>query len=185
MLGLLSMEQSTLYMVTSPSSNSKSLAMHGGGYTVATLPPLSHCICPRCRNTSRQILCRTWCRLHCRSRHHLLCRRRWQRVSEFQSLCRQLGKSWGRLILLLLRAADCCVWVCQRPCALQKHLAGSSVPVLLVASKSDRPAVRQDYPIQPAEFCRRHGLPPPQRFTCAVPPSRDVYVKLATMAAYP
>uniref|UniRef100_A0A147BTZ2 Mitochondrial Rho GTPase n=1 Tax=Ixodes ricinus TaxID=34613 RepID=A0A147BTZ2_IXORI len=69
--------------------------------------------------------------------------------------------------------------------AYLKHLAGSSVPVLLVASKSDRPAVRQDYPIQPAEFCRRHGLPPPQRFTCAVPPSRDVYVKLATMAAYP
>lgn len=69
--------------------------------------------------------------------------------------------------------------------AYLKHLAGSSVPVLLVASKSDRPAVRQDYPIQPAEFCRRHGLPPPQRFTCVVPPSRDVYVKLATMAAYP
>lgn len=69
--------------------------------------------------------------------------------------------------------------------AYMKHLAGSSVPVLLVASKSDRPAVRQDYPIQPAEFCRRHGLPPPQRFTCALPPSKDVYVKLATMAAYP
>ncbi|KAH9365932.1 hypothetical protein HPB48_012202 [Haemaphysalis longicornis] len=69
--------------------------------------------------------------------------------------------------------------------AYLKHLAGSSVPVLVVASKSDRPSVRQDYPVQPAEFCRRHDLPAPQTFSCLVAPPRDVYVKLATMAAYP
>lgn len=69
--------------------------------------------------------------------------------------------------------------------AYLNHLSGSPVPVLLVASKSDRAAVRQEYPVQPAEFCRRHGLPPPQRFSCALPPPKDVYIKLATMAAYP
>ncbi|KAL3172404.1 hypothetical protein MRX96_043320 [Rhipicephalus microplus] len=69
--------------------------------------------------------------------------------------------------------------------AYLKHLSGSSVPVLVVASKSDRPAVRQEYPIQPAEFCRRHDLPAPQTFSCLATPPRDVYVKLATMATYP
>ncbi|XP_064478732.1 mitochondrial Rho GTPase 1-like isoform X1 [Ornithodoros turicata] len=68
-----------------------------------------------------------------------------------------------------------------------KHLSGSSVPVLVVGAKGDRGTVRQDYPLQPAQFCARHRLPPPQRFSCALRPQvpRDVYVKLATMAAYP
>lgn len=68
-----------------------------------------------------------------------------------------------------------------------KHLSGSAVPVLVVGAKADRGAVRQEYPMQPAEFCSRHRLPPPQRFSCGQRPRvpRDVYVKLATMAAYP
>lgn len=66
------------------------------------------------------------------------------------------------------------------------------MPVLVVATKSDLTPVRQDYILQPEEFCSRHKLAPPH-FFCAAPsptgtpqhPDKDVYVKLATMAVFP
>ena len=54
-----------------------------------------------------------------------------------------------------------------------------------MASKAEHPEVRQDYELSPAQFCSRYKLPPPQYYTCIDRVNWDVYVKLATMAAYP
>lgn len=62
------------------------------------------------------------------------------------------------------------------------------IPVLFVANKSDRLPVnvRQEYLLQPEAFCAKHRLPPPQSFsTLKTSLKRDMYVKLATMAAFP
>jgi len=62
------------------------------------------------------------------------------------------------------------------------------IPVLMVANKSDRLPVnvRQEYLLQPEAFCAKHRLPPPQAFsTLKAKLNRDMYVKLATMAAFP
>lgn len=62
----------------------------------------------------------------------------------------------------------------------------SKEPVLILACKADGPEAKQDYLLQPASFCLRHKLPPPHPFSASqVPPERDIYVKLATMAAFP
>jgi len=66
-----------------------------------------------------------------------------------------------------------------------KYFAETPVPCLLVGNKFDLGEVRQQYIQQPGEFCRKHRLPPPQSFTCSGTVRRDVYLKLATMAAYP
>ncbi|XP_014676838.1 PREDICTED: mitochondrial Rho GTPase 1-like, partial [Priapulus caudatus] len=49
----------------------------------------------------------------------------------------------------------------------------------------DRAEVRQDGDVQPADFCAQYKLPPPQGFSCVDTINRDVYVKLATLAAFP
>ncbi|NWI90669.1 MIRO1 GTPase, partial [Pitta sordida] len=69
----------------------------------------------------------------------------------------------------------------------KQHFMDSRIPCLVVAAKSDLHEVRQDYSISPAEFCRKHKMPPPQAFTCntADVPSKDIFVKLTTMAMYP
>ncbi|PIK57707.1 putative mitochondrial Rho GTPase 1-A isoform X1 [Apostichopus japonicus] len=65
------------------------------------------------------------------------------------------------------------------------HFEKSNTPCLLVAGKSDKHPAKQDYMVQPAAFCSQYRLPPPQTFTSEGRPSRDIYVKLATVAAYP
>ncbi|NWW32919.1 MIRO1 GTPase, partial [Panurus biarmicus] len=69
----------------------------------------------------------------------------------------------------------------------KQHFMDSRIPCLVVAAKSDLHEVRQDYSISPAEFCKKHKMPPPQAFTCntADVPSKDIFVKLTTMAMYP
>ena len=67
----------------------------------------------------------------------------------------------------------------------QKHFLDSRVPTLIVACKVEHPEVRQDYDLSPVHFCSKFKLPPPQRFTCIDKVNKDIYVKLATMAAYP
>lgn len=74
----------------------------------------------------------------------------------------------------------------------QRYFEGSKIPVLVVANKSDLLPVRQDYILQPDEFCSRHKLAPPHLFSALPSPSgsaqhpdKDVYVKLATMAVFP
>lgn len=61
----------------------------------------------------------------------------------------------------------------------------SRIPTLIVASKCEHTAVRQDYELNAAQFCNKFKLPPPQNFMCIDNLTRDVYIKLATMAAYP
>lgn len=66
-----------------------------------------------------------------------------------------------------------------------KYFSDSKVPVLTVGSKADLPTVLQDYSLQPSHFCNKYKLPPPQPYTASSHIRRDVYIKLATMAAYP
>ena len=68
---------------------------------------------------------------------------------------------------------------------LQKHIAERAVPILIVGCKADQKPVLQDYELQPNQFCRKHRLPPPYYVSVADKLSRDVYFKIASMAAYP
>uniref|UniRef100_A0A7M4E091 Ras homolog family member T1 n=1 Tax=Crocodylus porosus TaxID=8502 RepID=A0A7M4E091_CROPO len=69
----------------------------------------------------------------------------------------------------------------------KQHFMDSRTPCLMVAAKSDLHEVRQEYSISPADFCKKHKMPPPQAFTCNTleAPSKDIFVKLTTMAMYP
>ena len=69
--------------------------------------------------------------------------------------------------------------------SFQKHFLDSRVPTLIVACKVDYPEVKQDYEMSPTVFCNKFKIPPPHRFSCIDKVNKDVYVKLATMAAYP
>jgi len=66
-----------------------------------------------------------------------------------------------------------------------RYFSTTQVPVLVVANKSDRGVVRQDYILQPEAFCAKHKLPPPQKASSRAPPTKDIFIKLATMAAFP
>lgn len=66
-----------------------------------------------------------------------------------------------------------------------QFLQGKPIPVLIVGCKSEYRAVNQEYELQPEDFCSRHDLPPPLKFTCVNYISKDIYTKLATMAVYP
>jgi len=65
------------------------------------------------------------------------------------------------------------------------YYAAQKIPVLIVGNKSDCGEVMQDYILQPNTFCSKHKLPPPHPFSCLEKVSREIYVKLATMAAFP
>jgi len=45
--------------------------------------------------------------------------------------------------------------------------------------------VRQDYILQPEAFCAKHKLPPPQKASARLVQPKDIFLKLATMAAFP
>jgi Ras family protein T1 len=68
-----------------------------------------------------------------------------------------------------------------------KHFNDCKLPILVVGSKSDQICVRQQYTLQPEEFCAKYKLPKAHLFSVnqlqGVP--QEVYVKLGTMAAYP
>jgi Ras family protein T1 len=57
--------------------------------------------------------------------------------------------------------------------------------VLIVGNKSDCGDVMQDYILQPNAFCAKYKLPPPHSFSCVEKVNKEIYVKLATMAAFP
>ncbi|XP_061425953.1 mitochondrial Rho GTPase 1-like isoform X1 [Lethenteron reissneri] len=71
----------------------------------------------------------------------------------------------------------------------KQHFAERRVPCLVLANKADlRDSLSGASFLQsPAEFCRKHRLPPPMSFTCSTgnSPARDIFIKLATLAAYP
>ncbi|XP_066151791.1 mitochondrial Rho GTPase isoform X1 [Euwallacea fornicatus] len=66
-----------------------------------------------------------------------------------------------------------------------KYFADSKIPVLIVACKDDLEEVRQEYLLQPATFCQKYKILPPQRFSVRGHFRKDVFIKLATMAAFP
>ncbi|XP_077980753.1 mitochondrial Rho GTPase 1-like isoform X2 [Glandiceps talaboti] len=67
----------------------------------------------------------------------------------------------------------------------KRHFEKSTVPCLLVASKSDLHPVRQDHELQPTQFCIENKLPAPQTLSVVGRANKDIYIKLATLAAYP
>ena len=69
-----------------------------------------------------------------------------------------------------------------------KHFFNCRLPIQVLGMKADRPAVRQEYSMQPDDFCAKYKLAKPINFSVASPEGtvdQDVYIKLATMAAYP
>ncbi|XP_012866743.1 PREDICTED: mitochondrial Rho GTPase 2, partial [Dipodomys ordii] len=69
----------------------------------------------------------------------------------------------------------------------KRHYMDGQTPCLFVSSKADLPEGVPPAGLSPAEFCRRHRLPPPTPFSCAGPaqPHTDVFARLATMATFP
>ncbi|XP_071876491.1 mitochondrial Rho GTPase isoform X1 [Bombus fervidus] len=67
----------------------------------------------------------------------------------------------------------------------QKYFADSKIPVLIIANKSDLSEVKQDYLLQPISFCNKYKLMPPQPYSISRTVRREIFVKLATMAAFP
>ncbi|XP_053672545.1 mitochondrial Rho GTPase isoform X1 [Anopheles nili] len=65
-----------------------------------------------------------------------------------------------------------------------KYFAESKIPVLIVGTKADLEEVRQDYLLQPPDFCHKYKLLQPQFFSVKHN-KKDIYTKLATMAAFP
>jgi len=68
---------------------------------------------------------------------------------------------------------------------LQKYFADSKIPVLIIANKSDLSEVKQGYLLQPVAFCNKYKLMPPQPYSISRTVRREIFVKLATMAAFP
>ncbi|XP_034663792.1 mitochondrial Rho GTPase isoform X2 [Drosophila subobscura] len=65
-----------------------------------------------------------------------------------------------------------------------KYYAESKIPVMIVGTKCDMDERRQDYLMQPAEFCDKYKLLPPHLFSLKTN-KKELYTKLATMAAFP
>lgn len=72
---------------------------------------------------------------------------------------------------------------------MQNNFQKTKLPILFVASKSDMPAVKQNYQLQPEEFCAHFKLTPLHKYSSLSDKessvNMEVYEKLATMAAYP
>ncbi|XP_034486906.1 mitochondrial Rho GTPase isoform X1 [Drosophila innubila] len=65
-----------------------------------------------------------------------------------------------------------------------KYYAESKIPVMIVGTKCDLDERRQDYLMQPNEFCEKYKLLPPHLFSLKSN-KKELYTKLATMAAFP
>jgi Ras family protein T1 len=72
-------------------------------------------------------------------------------------------------------------------CPLQKYFSDSGIPCLLVGTKADQEPAAQNYFLQPEDFCSKYNLPALQFYSAERPQpiSRDIFIKLATMASYP
>ncbi|KAK2855441.1 hypothetical protein Q7C36_007310 [Tachysurus vachellii] len=68
----------------------------------------------------------------------------------------------------------------------KQHYMASGVPCVLVGSKADLPEVKQHHGMSPAEFCYKHRLSAPLRFTAInTHGNTHIYSKLAWAAMYP
>ena len=67
-----------------------------------------------------------------------------------------------------------------------KYVSGGDIPCLVVGLKADQRVVQQEnVDAQPEDWVKARNIHPVMYFTCADRVSREVYVKLGTMAAYP
>lgn len=68
----------------------------------------------------------------------------------------------------------------------KQHYMERGVPCVLVGSKADLPEVKQHHGMSPSEFCYKHRLPAPLRFSTLHQQSNSlIYSKLARAAMYP
>uniref|UniRef100_A0A8C9VTL3 Mitochondrial Rho GTPase n=1 Tax=Scleropages formosus TaxID=113540 RepID=A0A8C9VTL3_SCLFO len=69
----------------------------------------------------------------------------------------------------------------------KQHYMDSSIPCVVVASKSDLPEEKQQHGISPADFCYKHRLPAPLPFSCISLDTRStaIYSRLAWAAMLP
>lgn len=70
----------------------------------------------------------------------------------------------------------------------QKYYTENKIPVLIVGNKIERcigSEVIQNYSMQPAEFCDKKCLAPPHIFVLNPTKQGELFVKLATMSAFP
>ncbi|EDV19136.1 uncharacterized protein TRIADDRAFT_34083 [Trichoplax adhaerens] len=58
-------------------------------------------------------------------------------------------------------------------------------PVMIIATKSDTPAVTQNFDMQPSQYCYSENLGKPQSFSATGRRNAKVYKTLATAAAFP
>lgn len=65
-----------------------------------------------------------------------------------------------------------------------KYFADNKIPVMIVGTKCDLQEVRQEYLLQPKEFCERYRILAPNLFSLE-DNRKELYVKLATMATFP
>lgn len=68
----------------------------------------------------------------------------------------------------------------------KQYLAGTNTPCVIVGTKSDLPIARQHCVVQPADFCKSHGIPPPLRFSAsATEQHQSLYQTITSYAAHP
>uniref|UniRef100_A0AAR2JAU6 Mitochondrial Rho GTPase 2 n=1 Tax=Pygocentrus nattereri TaxID=42514 RepID=A0AAR2JAU6_PYGNA len=68
----------------------------------------------------------------------------------------------------------------------KQHYMDRGVPCVVVGSKVDLPEVKQHHGMSPAEFCYKHRLPAPLRFsTLHTNSNMHIYTKLVWAAMYP
>lgn len=66
----------------------------------------------------------------------------------------------------------------------QKYYQSRNIPVLIVANDKGRPLVKQDYILQPDQFCKQNKLSAPYVFINSSE-GKKLYSNLATMASLP
>ena len=99
----------------------------------------------------------TWQTLSCRQKSSATSAASSTTFPTLDHLNSLLESTWY-VLLSLLRAMEFIHSSCAFLTPFQKYYANSKIPVLIVGNKSELPAVRQDYILQPDVFCNRHKV---------------------------
>ncbi|XP_039261547.1 mitochondrial Rho GTPase 1-like [Styela clava] len=67
----------------------------------------------------------------------------------------------------------------------KQYVANTNIPCLVIAAKSDLPAAKQHCAVQPIDFCRSQGIPPPLKFSLHTKEcSQTTFQTVASFAAH-
>lgn len=67
----------------------------------------------------------------------------------------------------------------------KQHMTNTNIPCLVVAAKSDLPAAKQHCVVQPMDFCRSQGIPPPLKFSLhANEGTQTIFQTITSFAAH-